>query len=218
MQANHTGLFRVMAEPDERAVKRLRHTARAFGLEWPATATLDQFERILDSRDARQAAFMLAVRRAGRGASYVPYREGVVPWHAAMAATYAHATAPLRRLADRYVVRAALAIANGQTVPDVVAEAFLNLPEVMERAEALGGQVERAIIDLAEAVMLHGREGQVFPGIVTDVDDRGVRIQLRDLPVVARVSARGVEPGDELRLKLTAADPDQRVVAFKRMA
>jgi exoribonuclease R len=218
LQANRTGLFRVMAEPDERAVKRLRHTARAFGLEWPAAATLDQFERTLDSADARQAAFMLAVRRAGRGASYVPWREDVVPWHAAMAATYAHATAPLRRLADRYVVRAALAIANGQKVPAVVAEAFFKLPKVMERADALGGQVERAVIDLAEAVMLQGREGQVFPGIVTDVDDRGVRIQLRDLPVVARVSARRVEPGDELRLELTAAIPDQRVVTFKRMA
>lgn len=218
LQANHTGLFRVMAEPDERAVKRLRHTARAFGLEWPAAATLDQFERMLDPADARQAAFMLAVRRAGRGASYVAYREGVVPWHAAMAATYAHATAPLRRLADRYVVRATLAIANGQKVPDVVAEAFSRLPEVMERADALGGQIERAIVDLAEAVMLHGREGQVFAGVVTDVDDRGVRIQLRDLPVAARVSARRVKPGDELRLELIAANPDQRVVTFKRMA
>jgi exoribonuclease R len=49
----------------------------------------------------------------------VPWRDGIVPWHAAMAATYAHATAPLRRLADRYVVRAALAIANGRSVPEV---------------------------------------------------------------------------------------------------
>jgi len=217
LQANRTGLFRVMAEPDERAVKRLRHTARAFGLEWPPTATLDRFKRSLDPADTRQAAFMLAVRRAGRGASYVAWREGVVPWHSAMAATYAHATAPLRRLADRYVVRAALAIANGQRVPDVVTEAFVKLPEVMERADSLGGQIERAIVDLAEAVMLQGREGQMFPGVVTDVDQRGVRIQLRDLPVVARVSARGVEPGDELRVRLTAADPDRRTVAFERV-
>jgi len=67
-------------------------------------------------------------------------------------------------------------------------------------------------------VMLHGRAGEMFPGIVTDVDERGVRIQLRDLPVVARVSAHRVEPGDELRVKLTAADPDRRVVAFQRVA
>jgi exoribonuclease R len=56
---------------------------------------------------------MLAIRRAGRGASYVPWRAGEVPWHSAMAATYAHCTAPLRRLADRYVLQAILAIANG---------------------------------------------------------------------------------------------------------
>ena len=30
------GLFRVMPEPDERTVQRLRYTARAFGIEWPA--------------------------------------------------------------------------------------------------------------------------------------------------------------------------------------
>ena len=62
---------------------------------------------------------MLAIRRASGGADYVPYRTGVVPWHSAMAATYVHATAPLRRLADRYVVRAALAVANGEPVPAV---------------------------------------------------------------------------------------------------
>jgi len=217
LQANRTGLFRVMAEPDKRAVKRLRHTARAFGLEWAAAATLDQFERTLDSADPRQAAFMLAVRRAGRGASYAAYREGIVPWHAAMAATYAHATAPLRRLADRYVVRAALAIAKGEAVPEVVTEAFSRLPDVMARADALGAQIDRAVVDLAEAVMLQGRVGEMFPGVVTDVDDRGVRIQLRDLPVAARVSAQGVEPGDELRLNLTAADPDLRSVTFQRV-
>ena len=32
LQAHRTGLFRVMAEPDERAVNRLRHTARGLGL------------------------------------------------------------------------------------------------------------------------------------------------------------------------------------------
>ena len=37
----------------------------------------------------------------------MPYREGKVPRHSAMAATYAHATAPLRRLGDRYVGLAA---------------------------------------------------------------------------------------------------------------
>ena len=80
----------------------------------------------------------------------------------------------------------------------------------MARAEAHGGQVERAVIDLAEAVMLQGREGEIFPAVVTDVDERGVRMQLGDLPVVARVGAHRVEPGDAVEVRLIAADPDRR--------
>jgi exoribonuclease R len=161
---------------------------------------------------------MLAVRRAGAGASYAPYQPDVVPWHVAMAATYAHATAPLRRLADRYVVRAALAVANGQDVPDIVTQAFAKLPPVMARADALGGQIDRAVVDLAEAVMLKGSEGQVFPAVVTDTDNRGARMQLRDLPVVARVAAHGVQPGDAITVRLTATDIERRLIQFERVA
>ncbi|MDO7844330.1 RNB domain-containing ribonuclease [Sphingomonas immobilis] len=216
LRAAHTGLFRVMAEPDDGAIQRLRHTARAYGLKWPGDVPLKDYERGLDAHDPHQAAFMLAIRRAGRGASYVPFQEGVVPWHSAMAAAYAHATAPLRRLADRYVVRAALAVANGQPVPEVVTAAFAKLPKVMAKAEAIGGQIDRAVIDLAEAVMLHGEEGKTFAAIVTDVDDRGARIQLRDQPVVARVATQGVTPGDEVHVRLVAADAEKRSVTFER--
>jgi exoribonuclease R len=214
LQAAHTGLFRVMAEPEPWAVERLRHTARAFGLDWPGAVSLRDFERGLDAARPKDAAFMLQVRRAGRGASYVPWRDGAKPWHAAMAATYAHATAPLRRLADVYVVRAALAVAKGAAVPDAVAEAFARLPEVMARADALSGRIERAAIDLAEAIMLQGRVGESFDAIVTDLDERGARIQLRDLPVVARVDADGLQPGDVPRVTLTRADPATRTIAF----
>ena len=181
-------------------------------------ATLEQFEKTLDPRQPREAAFMMAVRRAGGGASYVPYREGEVPWHAPMAATYAHATAPLRRLADRYVLRAALAIANGQPVPDVVSQAFSRLPVVMARADMIGGRIERAVVDLAELVMLQGRDGEVFGAVATDVDERGVRIQLRDLPVAARVNATGVGPGDDLDVRLVTTDAARRVLHFERVA
>jgi exoribonuclease R len=214
--AHHTGLFRVMAPPDDHAIRRLRFTARAFGLVWPKEETLGQFQKTLRPTEPREAAFMLAVRRAGQGASYAPYQPGIVPWHVAMAATYAHATAPLRRLADRYVVKAALAIANGQAVPETLAEAFPKLPPVMARADALGGQIERAVVDLAEAVMLGSCQGETFPAIVTDVDERGARIQLRDDAVVARVDAHGVQPGDAITVRLIATDPERRLISFQR--
>ncbi|HVR91942.1 MAG TPA: RNB domain-containing ribonuclease [Novosphingobium sp.] len=218
LQAAGTGLFRVMAGPDAHATKRLRLTAKAFALDWPAALPLPDFERGLTPRDPRHAAFMLAVRRAGDGASYVPFTPGVQPWHSAMAATYAHATAPLRRLADRYVIRAALAVANGQPVPAAVTEAFARLPAVMDKAEAHGSQIERAVIDLAETALLSGREGDVFAAIVTDLGETGARIQLCEVPVVARTTAHGVVPGDAIRVKLIASDPIQRRVEFSRVA
>ncbi|MDT9600018.1 RNB domain-containing ribonuclease [Sphingosinicella rhizophila] len=216
LRAKRTGLFRVMAEPDARAVARLRHTARAFDVAWPDGETLDCFERRLSARDPKEAALMMAIRRAGNGTAYAPFRDGERPWHAAMAATYTHATAPLRRLADRYVVRAALAVANGRTVEPLVTDAFERLPKVMARAEALAGRVERAVIDLAEAVMLHGREGQRFAAIVTDVDERGARVQLCDRPVLARIDDKGMTPGEAIDLRLVAADPEARRIAFRR--
>lgn len=213
--AAHSGLFRVMAEPSDFAVARLRQTAKALHLDWPAETSLRDYERALDPAARAQAAMMLAVRRAGQGASYQPYAPGETPWHSAMAATYVHATAPLRRLADRYVVMAALAVANGQPVPDALNATFARLPKVMAHADAKGSAIDRAVIDLAEVVTLQGREGELFDAVVTDEDERGVRIQLEAEPIVARVVAHKVEPGTRLRVRLAAADPVARTLAFE---
>ena len=215
MLAHKTGLFRVMSGPDAAKVQRLRNAAQALGLSWPDSTSLRDYQRTLDPADPKQAALMLEIRRAGNGASYQPYQEGVVPWHEAMAATYAHATAPLRRLADRYVVRCALAIANGQPVPQAVTEAFARLPKVMGRGDARASQINHAAIDLAEAVMLQGHEGETFRAVVTDFVDHGVRAQLADMAVVANVKASGLRQGDSLTLKLVTADPDQRSIVFE---
>jgi exoribonuclease R len=212
-----TGLFRVMPEPTEAAVRRLRQTAQAFGLRWSPEQPLADFQRSLPTDEPRAAAFLIAVRRAGGGASYEAYAPGVTPWHAAMAATYAHATAPLRRLADRYVVEAALDIANGRPVAAPVQEAFGALPAAMASGEQRANNVERAVIDLAEAVLLAGREGDVFDAVVVDEDRRGAVIQLLDPAVMARVTADRVEPGSAVRVTLDRADPVARIVAFRRV-
>ena len=225
-----TGLFRTMPPVDDRHLRRLRHTARAFGLDWPEGVPLGVFEKSLPADDPRTAAFQLAVRRSGGGASYTPYAayatedgpsDGAVrdgrPWHSAVAATYAHATAPLRRLADRYVVEAALAIGNGRPVPDEIEAAFVELPAVMQRGDSLANRVDRAAIDLAEAILLQDRVGEVFDAVVTDEDDRGVRIQIRDPAVVARTTARRVDPGDEIQVKLVDVDVVDRRIDFERV-
>ncbi len=213
-----TGLFRIMPEPDARAEQRLRHTARAFGITWPAAASLADFQRSLDGRLPKPAALLMDIRRAGGRASYVPYAVGQRPWHSAMAATYTHATAPLRRLADRYVVMAALAVANGNAVPAHVQEAFTKLPDVMAHADDKAGQIERAVVDLAETALLSGQVQHTFAAVVTDVDERGARIQLCDVPVVSRIDVRNVEPGDDVRVRVVSTDIPARTAKLERVA
>jgi exoribonuclease R len=226
LQAARTGLYRVMDDPDEREIASLRRAARALGVPWGRRDGLRQALRHLDGDDARHAAFLLAVRRASGGARYEPFRDGTRPWHAAVAACYAHATAPLRRLADRYVLDAAVAVAAGEAVPPQVRTAFEELPAVMARADQRSSQVDRAVVDLAEAVALHGREGERFRASVLDATHGRARILLDEMPVIATVDAGDsdgaavapgggtIEPGDAVVVRLQEADPSARRVAF----
>jgi exoribonuclease R len=211
---NHTGLFRIMPGPDHRAERRIRNSARALGVEWPADEDLRAFQRRLDPNDQREASLMLAIRRAGTRAAYAPYHDGERPWHWAMAATYVHATAPLRRLADRYVTECALAIANGRAVPDWVTGAFERLPDIMSRADAKSAQVGSAVIELAEAVELQPHVGETFAGRVTDIDERGARVQLCGRAIITRAAMPAVQVGDGVQLKLIESDPAQRRARF----
>ena len=85
-----------------------------------------------------------------------------------IAAPYAHATAPLRRLADRYVLDVLCELETTGRPDPSTAAAFAPLAEVMERAETMAAQVDRAAIDLVEAVILRQHVGSVFPATVID--------------------------------------------------
>lgn len=212
-----TGLFREMPDVHTRHTRRLRNSARAFGLTWPKDMPLDQFERSLPREDPRSSAFLLAVRRASGGASYAPFVTGHTPWHSAMAATYAQATAPLRRLQDRYVIEAMLAIAAGQPVPDDIASAFERLPDAMAIADQRSSKAEREAVALTEAVVLSDCVGQNFDGVVVDETEYGIDVQISEPALLVRIKAKGVDPGDSVRVKLIEVDIDARRVEFQRV-
>jgi len=216
--AAHTGVFRVMPDVDVHRIGRLRHFAQAFGLTWPGDVPLEEYVRTLPRNDYRTSAFLLAVRRASGGASYEEYQAGRRPWHSAVAATYAHATAPLRRLQDRYVIEAALAVANGKPVPDEIHAAFGTLPRAMSRGEQRANRAERQALDLAEAVVLSTHVGHTFPAIVIDEGDWGIEFQIADPAIVGRVPAHRVDPGDEIRVKVIHVDTVAGEVTYERVA
>jgi exoribonuclease R len=214
MLAARVGLFRVMAEPDQREVAMLHHIAGALDVQWPRGASLRQLAGHLDAQNPKHAAFLLAARRAGGGASYAVYAEGTMPWHSAVAATYAHATAPLRRLADRYVLDLVVELdARGTPSADELAT-LTQLPDVMARAQTMGARVDHAAVDLVEAVELDGRVGEVFDAVVIDSPNSGTTVQLTDPPVRTRVHLNHAEPGDKVSLRLVTVDPAQRLVKF----
>ena len=73
------------------------------------------------------------------------------------------------------------------------------------------------MVDLAETAILADRTGDLFDAVVTDLGEQGARIQLCDLPVVARTVAHGVVPGERLRVRLTGAEPATRRLTFQRV-
>jgi exoribonuclease R len=120
-------------------------------------------------------------------------------------------------LADRYVIEATVQIASGQPVSEELNSIFQRLPEVMTKAEEKAGQIDRAVLDLAEAVTLEGCEGRRFTAVVTDVDDRGARVQLSDPAVITRTDAKGALPGDAISVQLVSVDVARRQVRFERV-
>jgi exoribonuclease R len=132
-----------------------------------------------------------------------------------IAGTYAHATAPLRRLADRYVLDVLCRLDTGDRPTADELATLDRLPEVMERAETVAARADRATVDLVEAVLLEGREGEVFGATAVDVDDDLVLVQLDEPTVRTRVRLAGAEPGQRVRLRLVAADPQRRRVELE---
>ncbi|SDR83203.1 Exoribonuclease R [Nocardioides scoriae] len=221
MLAGRIGVLRTLPPAPDDAVRRLRRTARALGIEWPAGLSHPDLVRSLDPTVPAHAAMVVAATTLLRGAGYAVF-DGTVPeqsQHAALASSYAHVTAPLRRLVDRYGLEVCAALDAGTAVPAWVREGLPRLPELMRDSGRRAGAYERALLDLAEALALADRVGEQFDAVVLEASEDNPRkgtVMLRDPAVEARVGSQAPLPvGDEVRVRLTQADPATRKVAFE---
>ncbi|GGB99598.1 RNB domain-containing ribonuclease [Cellulomonas carbonis] len=217
MLGGRVGLLRTMPPPDPRDVAAFRRQALALGVDWPDGARHGDVLRSLDARDPRHLALLHGSTALFRGAGYTAV-DGELPEvveQAAVAAPYAHVTAPLRRLVDRFGLVACEALHRGAEVPAWVREALPSLPEVMTGSDRRAGALERAVVDAAEAALLAGRVGQVVAAVVVDVDERRPqgRVQVTDPPVLAPFEGRA-ELGARVQVRLVEADPVARRVLF----
>ena len=220
MVEGKVGLLRTLPPADERDLARLRRTAKALRVPWPEGMSYPDFIRSVDAGTPAGAAVLVASTRTLRGSGYVGF-DGELPeqhYHSALAANYAHVTAPLRRLIDRYATEICLSLSAGEPVPEWVLSRLDTIPDVMRESSRKAGQYERSLLDLVEAAVLEEHVGKEFDGVVVSLDDRNERegrVMVREPAIEAEVTGSAKLPlGQDTEVTLTTADVRARMVLF----
>jgi exoribonuclease R len=213
------GLLRTLPPADDESVAALRRSALALDVAWPEGASYGGVISALDPSVPAHAALLSLATRLLRGAGYTAF-DGAPPeqpLHSAVAAPYAHCTAPLRRLADRHVGEVCLAVSAGTEVPGWARAALPGLPEVMAGATRRANALERAVVDAAEAVVLATRVGERFPAVVVESGPKGPVVQLQEPPVRTRCEGADLPLGERVEVELVAVDVAKREVRLRRV-
>ena len=218
MVTGEVGILRTVPPANPGRLARFRRTAEALGVPWPEEMPYPEFVRALDANVPRQAALLAQAAGLLRGSGYRSFDRGAPAHadHAALASTYAHTTAPLRRLVDRYVGETCVALSEDRRVPDWVASALPSLPELMEVSDRRAGQYEAGIVSTLEAAILERHVGEMFEAVVVDIDRDGAAgtVQLRDPAVTARCGGCSLALGESVTVRLELADVLRRQVRF----
>lgn len=210
------GILRTMPAPPAEDVEQFKTEAAGLGFEWPEGATYGEFLRMAERDTPRSMALLQSARRLFRGASYTVLEGGEAEEdlvQAAIGAPYAHATAPLRRLVDRYVLAHCLAISNDEPVPAWATEGLEELPSIMQSSGQRASGLERASVDLVEIAVLTGREGDDFEAVVIEQREKDARLQLVDPPTVVTCES-AANPGERVAIRLVKADLQTRTLEF----
>lgn len=215
MLDGRVGILRTMPAADPADVEEFRAQTFALGMPWHPDVAYGDYLRGLDRTPTAQVVREYA---AGlfRGAGYVAF-DGELPdqtLQAAIGAPYAHVTAPLRRLVDRWTLVICHALANGEEVPAWARRSLDALPEIMARSSARAGRLTAGTIDRIEAALLADRVGARFDALVLSVRGDSARIQLSDPAVEARVTGLSARAGTTVRLRLDTVSITDGTLTF----
>lgn len=217
MLRGEVGLLRTMPPPEEATITKLRHSAAALGVPWPPSTKYPDFIRTLNPRRPVHAALLTLTTQLFRGVRYEAI-SGEAPHHTqhhAIGAAYAHVTAPLRRMADRFANEVVLSLAADKKPPEWCLDALTHLPLEMKEADRRADELERRIIDFVEAAVLADRCGEVFDGVVVELHKRGGTVQIREPAVLAPCDGRDLKLGSTVRVRLLEADPSMGRIKFQ---
>jgi exoribonuclease R len=201
------GILRTMPGPDPAALAAFRRQTELLGLPWRSDRDYGEYLRTLDRTDPRALAVLQDAASLFRGAGYEAFDAAPPsqPLQAALAAPYAHVTAPLRRLVDRWGLVICEAFTRDAQVPGWVRSSLSELPGIMSASGALAGRLESGAIDRIEAAVLAGRVGEDFDAVVLAQNASHTRIQLTEPAVEASVDGVFGAPGETTRVRLISS-------------
>jgi exoribonuclease R len=210
------GILRTMPDADPESIDRFRHQTNALGHPWPAAEAYGDYLATLDGSNPKHLAILHAASSLFRGAGYTPF-DGAPPantMQAAVGAPYAHVTAPLRRLVDRFGLVICEALAAKTPVPEWARAALPDLPVEMARSNNLAGQLDHRSLDAVEAAVLAPHVGETFDGVIIAQNKSGSVVQLLDPAVTAECSGHTAN-GTAVKVKLVQADVATSTVLFE---
>lgn len=205
------GILRTLPPAEQSSIDRLRRAAATIGVPWEADESYPEFVRRLDPNDPRELAVLMKCTMLFRGAGYLAFDGGAPDGnlkHNALGDEYAHATAPLRRLVDRYVLEICLAHSTGAGVPGWVLDGMDDVAAGMARSGQRASAYENGVLDIAEALVLAGREGEFMEGTLVDVNPRTRRgtVQIPDSALELYVQADPRSVGETIRVRIEDVD------------
>lgn len=212
------GVLRTMPQPDQEAFDRFRRQTEALGRPW-AEGEYGEYLRSLDRADPMTLPVLEQAAALFRGAGYTVF-DGERPegdyGQAAIGAPYAHTTAPLRRLVDRWSLAICLALSQGQPVPEWARESLPELPGLMAASAQRASQLNADTVNRVEAALLHPLVGSEIEATVIEARGEGrASVQIADPAVTASAHVPADTPaGSTVRLKLASVDVANGVIEF----
>ncbi len=209
------GLLRTLPPADEATLENLRRLAPGLDVTWPEGAPAGAVVGGLDPGNPRHAAFADVAGDLLRGAGYTAF-EGSPPTqpdHAGIGCPYAHVTAPIRRLCDRFANEVCVAVAAGVEVPEWVRRALPLVPPLMATSDKRAHELERTCVDRTEAWLLSGQVGATFQAAVARVD-KGHATVVLDHPAIRARCDGDLELGQRITVRLITAEVATATVRF----
>ena len=212
-------LRRVLKDPER--WDRIVQLAAGFGERLPGAPDAVALETFLGRRhQADPEKFpdlsLAVVKLIGRGEYVLDLPGGEAPGHFGLAVKdYTHSTAPNRRFPDLITQRLLKAALAGAPLPYTIAE-LGELAKHCTQREDDASKVERQVRKSAAALLLSGRIGEAFAGLVTGASPKGTWVRIVQPPVEGRVErgSAGLAVGDRVTVKLVHTDVARGFIDF----